>query len=221
MGSYCTKLWKAGCEYVAVNGGKRSKSNPARESSSKNVKWPRRGEANYLLNLPEGHDETSLENARNVLVEEMKRKRPNGTLISQMMDHSSPLRRRETVKNEPPVQNMVERWPALCTERQDTTRDEAFASVTVGVLMVLSEDDPRQDTNSTHLQSISTAIVLEGGIVMDNIKDFPQAVCRLFGLTYFTFGLPKMHGKYTQVHGNQSSPSKTAQSEKQSTELDQ
>ena len=115
MANYRTKLRKAGCEDVAINGGKRSKGNPEGESSSKNIKWPKRGEANYLPNLPEGHDETSLENTRKVLVEEMKKKQPSGTLISQMMD---PLRRQEIVKKEPAVQNMIERWPALFTERQ-------------------------------------------------------------------------------------------------------
>lgn len=115
MANYRTKLRKAGCEDVAINGGKRSKEG---ESSSKNLKRPKRGEANYLPNLPEGHDETRLENARMVLVEEMKKKQPNGTLISQMMDQSFPLRRQEIVKKEPAVQTMVERWPALFTERQ-------------------------------------------------------------------------------------------------------
>lgn len=97
MANYRRKLRKAGCEDVAINGGKRSKGNPEGESSSKNIKRPKRGEAN-LPNLPEGHDETSLENARKVLVEEMKKKQPNGTLISQMMDQSFPLRRQEIVK---------------------------------------------------------------------------------------------------------------------------
>lgn len=118
MANYRTKLRKAGCKDVAINGGKRSKGNPEGESSSKNIKRPRRGEANYLPNLPEGHDETSLENVRMVLVEEMKKKQANGTLISQMMDRSFPLRRQEIVKKVPAVQKMVERWPALFIERQ-------------------------------------------------------------------------------------------------------
>ncbi|KAI4805605.1 hypothetical protein KUCAC02_010209 [Chaenocephalus aceratus] len=170
----------------------------------------------------------------------MKKKTPNGTLISQMMDQTFPLRRREIVKKEPAVENMVERWPALFTERQvfaecnrvtsrnleadffealdqhtprfiqlfkskkgsafqlflattpgifsktcfDTTRGEALSSVTVGVLTVLSEDNPQEGPSSMQLEPISTDIVLEGGIVMENIKNFPQAVCLLFGLIY-------------------------------------
>lgn len=118
MGNYRTKLRKAGCEDVAINGGKRSKANPEGESPSRNIKRAKRGEANYLPNLPEGHDETSLEDARKVLTEEMKKKHPNSIVISQKMDQTFPLRRREIVTKKPAVKNMVERWPALFTERQ-------------------------------------------------------------------------------------------------------
>lgn len=118
MGNYRTKLRRAGCEDVAVNGGKRSKNNPAGESSSKNIKRPKRGEANYLPNLPDGHNETSLEKARNVLQEEMKKKKRNETLTAQMMDQTFPMRRQEIVKTKPAVLDLLERWPALFTERQ-------------------------------------------------------------------------------------------------------
>lgn len=71
-------------------------------------------------------------------------------------------------------------------------------------------------------QPISTAIVLEGIIAMDNIKDLPHTVCLLFGLTYVLhLVLPKMHGKYTQIYsscdawfGKQSPTAKTAVPEK-------
>lgn len=72
----------------------------------------------------------------------------------------------------------------MCVLLQDTEINEALASVTVGVLSVLSEDDPPQGSSSVYLPPTSTAIVIEGNLVMDNIKDFPQAVCLLFGLTY-------------------------------------
>lgn len=53
MANNIAKLWKVGCEDVAVNGGKQSKGNPEEDYSSKNVNWPKRGETNYLLNFPE------------------------------------------------------------------------------------------------------------------------------------------------------------------------
>lgn len=103
---------------MMINGGKRSKHNPEGPSSSKNIKQPRRGEANYLPNLPDRHDESSLENARKVVIEETKKKRPNASLVSRIMEETFSLRRREIVTQEPAVQSMMERWPALFTERQ-------------------------------------------------------------------------------------------------------
>ncbi|KAJ4944983.1 hypothetical protein JOQ06_013522 [Pogonophryne albipinna] len=74
----------------------------------------------------------------------------------------------------------------------DTTRDEALSSVTVGVLTVLSEDSPQEGPSSMQLEPISISIVLEGGIVMEEIQNFPQAVCLLFGLIYaLHFDYPK------------------------------
>lgn len=118
MGNYRTKLRKAGCLDVAINGGKRGKYFPEGESATKNIKRPKRSEANFLPNFPEGQDETSLEMDRDALVEEMKKRQPNRTLISLKMDQTFPLRRREIVETGPPVQKMVERWPALFTESQ-------------------------------------------------------------------------------------------------------
>uniref|UniRef100_A0A8C5GIV8 Uncharacterized protein n=1 Tax=Gouania willdenowi TaxID=441366 RepID=A0A8C5GIV8_GOUWI len=100
MANFRTKLRKSGCDDVKINGGKRSKSNPEGESSSKNIKRPKRGEANYLPNLPAGHDERTLENARMLVVEELKKKIPNATQVSKMMDQTFPLRRREIVTKE-------------------------------------------------------------------------------------------------------------------------
>ena len=72
----------------------------------------------------------------------------------------------------------------MCVSLYDTARDKALECITVGVLTVVSEDSPHEGQSSVDLQPISTAINLEGGIVMDHIKNLPQAVCLLFGLTY-------------------------------------
>ena len=118
MNNFRSKLRKTGMEDVLVNAGKRSRANPDLPSSSMNIKRPKRGEANYLPNLPDGVDEKSLENSRKILSEEMQKKRPNGTLISKLMDQTFPLRRQEIVKRKPPVVDLVGRWPALFTESQ-------------------------------------------------------------------------------------------------------
>ena len=50
MGNYRIKLCRAGIKDVAVNGGKRSRTNPDGTASRANIKRPRRGEVNFLPN---------------------------------------------------------------------------------------------------------------------------------------------------------------------------
>ncbi|XP_051965925.1 uncharacterized protein LOC127631713 [Xyrauchen texanus] len=65
----------------------------------------------------------------------------------------------------------------------DSDSNEAWAQVSVGLLTVISED-ALLSPNHLHLDPVSTAIILEGGIVMDNLENLPQALCLLFGLSY-------------------------------------
>ncbi|XP_062849580.1 uncharacterized protein LOC134311859 [Trichomycterus rosablanca] len=65
----------------------------------------------------------------------------------------------------------------------DSDSNEAWAQVSVGVLTVISEDVPLSP-NRLHLDPVSTAIIVEGGVVMDNLQNLPQAMCLLFGLSY-------------------------------------
>lgn len=75
---------------------------------------------------------------------------------------------------------------------QDTVKEEAVDNVTVGVLTILTEDDPEQ--------LVSTAIILEGAIVMDKTRDLPQAVCPIIGLTYaFNLDYPESTG-HIHIH---------------------
>lgn len=66
---------------------------------------------------------------------------------------------------------------------QDCDSDEAWGLVSVGLLTVVSED-ASLSPNHLHLEPVSTAIIVEGGIVMDNLENFPKALCLLFGLSY-------------------------------------
>ncbi|XP_028439578.1 uncharacterized protein LOC114559221 [Perca flavescens] len=118
MGNLRTKLRRAGLEEIAINGSKRSKVNPGGDHPSKNIKRPKRGEANYLPNMPKGKTEANLETIRNNLVEELKKKKPNGIMILQIMDQTFPMQRREIVRDEPDVRSLVDRWPALFTKGQ-------------------------------------------------------------------------------------------------------
>uniref|UniRef100_A0A3Q1BY18 PB1 domain-containing protein n=1 Tax=Amphiprion ocellaris TaxID=80972 RepID=A0A3Q1BY18_AMPOC len=52
MGNYRTKLSRAGIKDVAVNAGKRSRTNPEGASSRANIKRPKRGEVSFLPNYP-------------------------------------------------------------------------------------------------------------------------------------------------------------------------
>ncbi|XP_039676772.1 uncharacterized protein LOC120571754 [Perca fluviatilis] len=65
----------------------------------------------------------------------------------------------------------------------DSDSDEAWDQVSVGLLTVISEDVPLSP-NHLHLDPVSTAIILEGGIVMNNLQNLPQALCLFFGLSY-------------------------------------
>lgn len=117
MGNYRGKLKRAGCIEVAINAGKGG----GPQMASKGLKRPKRYEVNYLPDIPEGQSEDSLEAARKLLVEEMKKRNPSGTVIASKMDQTFPMRRREIVEAGPPVKTLKERWPALFTERQVST----------------------------------------------------------------------------------------------------
>ncbi|GAA6077970.1 uncharacterized protein LOC113645414 isoform X1, partial [Tachysurus ichikawai] len=70
---------------------------------NKNIKKPRKGEVNYLPDLPDGQDASSLEMLRQQLVDKMKRKNPDAVFINQKMDMTLSLRRKDVVINKPPV----------------------------------------------------------------------------------------------------------------------
>ncbi|XP_047235538.1 uncharacterized protein LOC124876643 [Girardinichthys multiradiatus] len=55
---------------------------------------------------------------RKTMVDEMKKKTPNGALIKQKMDLTFALRRSEVVKDKPAITQICERWPVLFTEQQ-------------------------------------------------------------------------------------------------------
>lgn len=65
---------------------------------------------------------------------------------------------------------------------------DGWPQVSVGVLTVIDEEEPLIP-NKLYLDAVSTAVIVEGGIVLDNLQNLPQAICILFGLSYalFTF----------------------------------
>lgn len=82
------------------------------------IKKPRRFELNFLPNFPDGEDEESQECTRIELVQEMKKSPPSMSLIGKKMDSTFALRRKEIIHSEPPVCDILKRWPALFLESQ-------------------------------------------------------------------------------------------------------
>uniref|UniRef100_A0A3B4YGN7 Uncharacterized protein n=1 Tax=Seriola lalandi dorsalis TaxID=1841481 RepID=A0A3B4YGN7_SERLL len=98
MGNYRTKLSRAGIKDVAVNAGKRNRTNPDAAASRANIKRPREGEANFLPNYPHGETKDTLETKRLEMVEQFKRIsiERDMILIYQYMQHTFELSPSET-----------------------------------------------------------------------------------------------------------------------------
>ncbi|XP_062400915.1 uncharacterized protein LOC134092137 [Sardina pilchardus] len=64
-----------------------------------------------------------------------------------------------------------------------TDDDGVWAQVSIGLLTVVDEDAP-VGPNVIHLEPVSTAIIIEGSVIMDDLKSLPEALCILFGLSY-------------------------------------
>ncbi len=77
-----------------------------------------RGMKQITSSFPLEKDKISLEKDRELLVEEMRKRAPNKTLVAHKMDQTFPLQRKEIVETDPPIKTMLERWPALFTERE-------------------------------------------------------------------------------------------------------
>lgn len=109
---------RAGCQEVTVNAGKRSRSNPENESSHSNIKRPKRAEVNFLPNFPQGKDPSILEQLRQTIVEEVTKTEKSLPLIRKMMETTFPLRRQTIVMSCPPVNELMNLWPALKIENE-------------------------------------------------------------------------------------------------------
>lgn len=110
MGNYRTQLKGIGCSELLVNSFK-SKA-PGDALPAKNVKKPKRGEANHIPDIRTGETSDKLENERLSLLSEVK-KRNNRTVIKSKMDKTFSVRRQEIVEKELGVEELKERWPAL------------------------------------------------------------------------------------------------------------
>lgn len=116
MGNLRSKLRRCGIADLSVN--KRTQQNPEGEPPGKSLKRPRRSETNFLPDFPQGQDASTLECSRQLLENEMKKRFPNAVHVNQLMNQTFSLRRKEIVEEQPPLKQMLERWPALFRKQQ-------------------------------------------------------------------------------------------------------
>ena len=117
MNSYRGELRKLGAKEVALNGKRKSKSNPDGLPAAKCIKKARRGEVNFLPDYPALEDNVSLGIHQQWIAAEMEKGRPNEGEISRRMAKTFAMRREE-ILNEPALGTFLERWPAISMPSQ-------------------------------------------------------------------------------------------------------
>uniref|UniRef100_A0A671PRC5 PB1 domain-containing protein n=1 Tax=Sinocyclocheilus anshuiensis TaxID=1608454 RepID=A0A671PRC5_9TELE len=93
MGNYRQKLRDAGCQELKVNSEKRGLGKTRGKRNK--VKKPRRCETNFLPHLPQGKDRESLEEEREQIAVEMRKRTPDITFVDAAMSSTYSLRRQE------------------------------------------------------------------------------------------------------------------------------
>ncbi|XP_063748727.1 uncharacterized protein LOC134870473 [Eleginops maclovinus] len=111
MGNFRQQLRIAGSVELSVH--KRSAS-----GDSRRPKKAMRSEVNFLPGHPQNRTMGLLEQDRNDLQSEMKKKNVDWKKVDALMDNTFSLRRVEVIKEEPLVKDVKTRWPAFFTERQ-------------------------------------------------------------------------------------------------------
>ncbi|GAA6221199.1 uncharacterized protein LOC102079676 [Lates japonicus] len=125
MSNFRAKLRGIGYPEIVVNSLKRK---PAHEQApAKNVKKPKRAEANYLPPHPQGETNGSLEKERVDLLREVT-KRDNSQVVAEKMAKTFSLRRQEIIYDAPAIGDFMERWPALFDAAQI---NEEFKRITI------------------------------------------------------------------------------------------
>ncbi|KAL0984159.1 hypothetical protein UPYG_G00137860 [Umbra pygmaea] len=112
VGNYRSKMRAAGCSELNVNQKRRDEDG---EGLRHSVKKSKRAEVNFLPGHPEGQNDDTLEAERLAMVDEMKKKKRNNTLVKDKMNLTFSLRRK-VVEVQPLVSDVQERWPVLFME---------------------------------------------------------------------------------------------------------
>lgn len=79
----------------------------------KGFKRPRKGEINYLPDIPEGETLETLKSHKEQLLNEFKKREPNKTILEEKMNITYTLRRQDIVKSLSTFSVMKKEWPVL------------------------------------------------------------------------------------------------------------
>lgn len=80
---------------VTVNSGEHGRHTTIGDPPNKDIQKPRKGEIHFLPEYPEGMDDHNLDGAHQVLVSEIMKTKPNGSLIKKDMDVAFAFWRKE------------------------------------------------------------------------------------------------------------------------------
>uniref|UniRef100_A0A8C1UMQ8 Uncharacterized protein n=1 Tax=Cyprinus carpio TaxID=7962 RepID=A0A8C1UMQ8_CYPCA len=114
LNNYRSKLRAAGCNEVSVN----KKRKDVEHGHGFTMKKAKRGEVNFVPEHPCNHTDASLEEQRRLLIDETKKARSSMVVISEKMELTFSLRRKEVVEDQPMVVDVQQRWPALFLQEQ-------------------------------------------------------------------------------------------------------
>ncbi|XP_024116549.1 uncharacterized protein LOC112138208 [Oryzias melastigma] len=159
MANYRTRLRNIGCQELIINGMKEKRVSMT--SSPNQVKKPRKAEVNFCPDYPAGETKESLEEEREALVLEVKKKN-NKQLIQRKMEQTFAYRRQEIIKDMPFIAEVKNRWPALFSETEIIAE---FTRITT--VPLLSTFISKLDFYSNHLLRVFKK---KGGAAKVNIN---------------------------------------------------
>ncbi|KAE8289517.1 hypothetical protein D5F01_LYC11219 [Larimichthys crocea] len=126
MANYRTQLKLQGCPELCVNSLKSKATTDT--YPAKKVKKPKRSEANFYPSFPTGETLDSMEKVRLELLTEIGI-RDNERVIENKMANTFAYRRHEVVNQEPSIQELKDRWPALFTQKEINTEFQRLMAV--------------------------------------------------------------------------------------------
>ncbi|KAM9487203.1 uncharacterized protein Hap1MRO34_007040 isoform 2-T2 [Clarias gariepinus] len=162
MGNLRKHLKGLGCPEYLVNSLKTKASDQV--FPGKNVK---RRKANHIPSLPAGKTSANLEVERLALLKEVK-KRNNALTIREKMTKTFAIRRQEIVENQPSVQELQERWPALFQQEEINAE---FLRITT--LPLLPRFTASLDRQSSQLLQVFRS---KDGVLREQTKDTIQVM---------------------------------------------